>query len=353
MLARPTWTSNDFEPRPKDKLWLDRNECRNTNIINLVKDIASECIDNRISTYNDLNDLYIKAEEELGISEQNLYFTNGADGAIRTFFELCSFKGINQQCILMRPSYGMYGVYAHYYCDEVIYVDYEKFTERDCNQITRLLECLTNCAENSICIIANPESPMGIGYTQNNIDDVVSICRDKSISLLVDCTYEDFADLKVKIDINSSSNNNIFVAKSFSKSWGFSGVRLGYLHGSAREIKNSKSARPMYELGTLQSLILKNALNYRCLFEKYIQETIKTRDAFVDQLMAIGISSKTTHCNFIHVETKTIMKNQQMWLNSNICYKEFTHKALKPFTRITVPSDGEKIKIIKSLTDLK
>ncbi len=353
MLTRPTWSSGEFEPRPQEKLWLDRNECRNTNTIKLVRDITSQCIDESISTYNDLNILYSNAEEVLGISEDNLYFTNGADGAIRTFFELCNFKGVNQHCILMRPTYGMCGVYAHCYCDEVIYLDYERFANRDSNQIKYIREILSNCAGNSIFILANPESPMGICYTKGDIDEIVSICKDRKISLLIDCTYEDFASFKIDLDSESLLNDDIFVAKSFSKSWGLSGVRLGYLHGSTKEIRDAKLARPMYELGTLQALVLKKALDHKCHFEKYVQETIKTRDSFVEQLNAIGIRSHTTHCNFIHVESSTITKKQKIWLDANICYKEFIHRSLRPFTRITVPSDVEKIKIVEALTALR
>ncbi len=353
MLTRPTWTSEDFESRPKEKLWLDRNECRNTNTIKLAKDIASESIDERISAYIDLDILYSKAEEVLGISEENLYFTNGADGAIRTFFELCNFKGINNQCVLMRPTYGMCSVYADYFCDEVIHIDYKQFTHRDSNQTKEIVESLSNCIERSIFIIANPESPMGIGYTQRDINEIVGICKDKKISLLLDCTYEDFADLKISLDIESILNDNIFIAKSFSKSWGLSGVRLGYLHGSAKEIKTAKTARPMYELGTLQALILKKALDCRSSFNKYVQESITTRDYFVEQLNTIGIRSHATYCNFIHVDSSTITNKQKIWLDDNICYKIINHRSLQPFTRITVPSEVERIKIIEALTELR
>ncbi len=351
MINRPNWTIGDYEPRPKNKLWLDRNECRNSNTINLVKKIAYECIDERISTYIDLNELYTNAEKVLGIEEENIYFTNGADGAIRSFFEFSKFKGKNRQCILMRPSFAMYSVYAHCYCDEVNYVDYERFTNRDSNQISLLLHTLNNCDENSICVIANPESPMGVGYTQSDIKKITSICNDRNISLLIDCTYEDFADFKINLDIKSLLSSNIFIAKSFSKSWGLSGVRLGYLQGSSSEIKKAKLARPMYEVGALQALILRKALDYAFSFEKHLKETVNTREAFVRQLNELGLSSHTTHCNFIHVETSTIMEKQKTWLNANICYKEFTHKSLESFLRITVPSSDEKDIIIEALAN--
>ena len=85
---RPEWSNSKFVNRPKEKLWLDRNECRNHKTISLIEQLSLASVNEHIcSKYLDLGFLYNSLYSAYQIKESKVCFTNGADGAIRIFYE--------------------------------------------------------------------------------------------------------------------------------------------------------------------------------------------------------------------------------------------------------------------------
>ena len=148
-------------PRDKNKLPLDRNECNCLETKKLIKSIHDNISTDVLSTYPSLDPVYNKLSEYLNVEKNFLYLTCGADGAIKQFFEH------NRGCtaLLMRPTYGMNEVYAHYYCKDIIFIDYHDLKV----DLRSIRVGISKLSKGDIFILASPDSPVGVQYTKKDL----------------------------------------------------------------------------------------------------------------------------------------------------------------------------------------
>mgnify|MGYP001196435399 CR=1 FL=1 len=222
-------------PRDKTKLWLDRNECNCIETKKLIKSIHDNVNTCVLSTYPSLDPVYEKLSNKLEVEKNFISLTCGADGAIKQFFEH------NRGCtaLLMRPSFMMNEVYAHYYCDNIIYIDYNNLKV----DLRSIRVGISKLSKGDIFILASPDSPVGVQYTQEDLLYIADLCRFQQVKILFDETYILFGD---RHSMLPHVDDTISVCTSFSKSIGLAGVRLGYLVCSDISIKDNK---PMKDIG--------------------------------------------------------------------------------------------------------
>ena len=79
----------------------------------------------------------------------------------------------------------------------------------------------------AIIYIVDPNNPLGICYTQAEIEAFSAIARKNDALFIHDCTYRDFAEGHYPA-LNASTENTI-VTMSFSKWLGLAGLRIGAL----------------------------------------------------------------------------------------------------------------------------
>ncbi|GGF61228.1 aminotransferase [Azorhizobium oxalatiphilum] len=79
----------------------------------------------------------------------------------------------------------------------------------------------------AIIYLVDPNNPLGIRYTQDEIEAFAAIARDCGALLVHDCTYRDFAD--GHYPALHASPEGAVVSLSFSKWLGLAGLRIGAL----------------------------------------------------------------------------------------------------------------------------
>jgi histidinol-phosphate aminotransferase len=79
----------------------------------------------------------------------------------------------------------------------------------------------------AIIYLVDPNNPLGVRYTREEIDSFAAIAQDCGALLMHDCTYRDFAD--GHIPALHASPEGAVVSLSFSKWLGLAGLRIGAL----------------------------------------------------------------------------------------------------------------------------
>lgn len=79
----------------------------------------------------------------------------------------------------------------------------------------------------SVIYLVDPNNPLGIRYTQDEIEAFAAIARDCGALLVHDCTYRDFAD--GHYPALHAAPEGAVVSLSFSKWLGLAGLRIGAL----------------------------------------------------------------------------------------------------------------------------
>jgi histidinol-phosphate aminotransferase len=82
----------------------------------------------------------------------------------------------------------------------------------------------------AIIYLVDPNNPLGIRYTQDEIERFAAIARDCGALLVHDCTYRDFAD--GHYPALHAAPEGAVVSMSFSKWLGLAGLRIGALVAS-------------------------------------------------------------------------------------------------------------------------
>lgn len=85
-------------------------------------------------------------------------------------------------------------------------------------------------ASYDLLILCNPNNPTGTALRRNTLRQILSVCRDRDITVMIDETYVEFTD-----DIDDitavplvSEYENLFVLRGVSKFFSAPGLRLGY-----------------------------------------------------------------------------------------------------------------------------
>ena len=204
------------------------------------------------------------------LKESNIIITHGSTNGI--FIKLLSLKNEIKEVLLFTPIYPLYTNI----CD---YLNY-KYTLYNLKMHNFKLnfEVFINALKDNInlVIINTPNNPTGICYSYEEVNKIVKYCLMKKIHIIIDQVYDYFSynNYRQKLEINEY----ITYAKSFSKSYNLTGLRIGYLITDKKCIKELIKIQGMNILAVstliqdIAIMSIKN--NSKKLFKKYLKNKV-------------------------------------------------------------------------------
>src|SRR5260221_218061 len=133
----------------------------------------------------------------------------------------------------------------------------------------------------TLIFIANPNNPFG--FTAKEI--IIEIIENNSHAIVVvDEVYAEFADLSV-IEL-TKKYKNLAVIRSFSKSFGMAGNRIGVVIANPEIIKKIKSKTQWASLSYLSAGAAITAIDHEDYFIKLIHDVSERRESFQNFLKA-------------------------------------------------------------------
>ena len=238
-LTRVRVPQSDTHP---DVLRLNRNEKPDDWPDDLLEKIFGSVPKNILQRYPDVDPLYSKLAEFVGVGTDSLLLTSGIDEAIKSIINLYCESG--DTFAVTWPGYAMYDVYAKILGCELAPIVYEPdhFTtaEELCGQLPEGINVL---------FLPNPSQPVENCFDLDGLRYIARYCGDRDIVLAVDEAYHFFgAPTAVPL---VSEFANVMVMRSFSKAFGGAGLRLGYLIADPATVAPFSAARLAYEVNSL------------------------------------------------------------------------------------------------------
>lgn len=216
------------------------------------------------------------------------------------------------------------------------------------------------------CIsLVNPDNPSGNMLTCDEIETLALWAARKSIKILIDESFVDFADEADRFSLISSEllveNPNLYVIKSIGKSFGVPGCRLGVLaSGDVEFIAAAKKKVAIWNVNPFGELFMEIMPKYRLQYVAGCNSIERERKRFVADLKEIPfLKVFPSQCNYVLARvsepfTATTLTDL-LWGKHKILLKDCSNKKGFPdasYVRITVrdrADDETFISVLKTL----
>jgi len=268
-----------------------------------------------------------------GISKENILVTNGSDEAIRLLF--LGVLGNQSTIASPDPTYSAYPVFA-----DTIMVDY-RFMKVPLLENFHFDWQSLLATQADLVAFANPNAPTSLLEPK---EDVLDFVKKFPGFVLCDEAYIDFAKANSSCIQEACSSENLFVSRTFSKSYSLAGLRVGFLVGTAKNIAILHKLKDSYNVGMLDQAIAQAAITDQTYFHEITSKILATRSSLSSSLIDLGCEVVDSSTNFLFVKPPKGHKAKD-WFeklkNQGIYIRYFSSGVSANYIRITIGTNEE------------
>mmetsp|Transcript_129181 Transcript_129181/g.414137 ORF Transcript_129181/g.414137 Transcript_129181/m.414137 type:complete len:364 (+) Transcript_129181:54-1145(+) len=329
---------------PKKFILLDFNE-RTVPVPAHITDALKEYLDSgglqRYPSYGRMNE---QIAEYAGVRAEECMFTNGSDQGIDLVVRCCCEKGT--EAIIPSPTFAMYEQAAE---SEGVSIRRPHFTKEKGFPVDEVIAMVG--PKTSLIVISNPNNPTGTPVSR---DAIVKIAQNAPhCAILVDECYYEFMGPGESVVADIATYPNIFLCRTFSKTWGMPSLRLGYLLSAEQNIKALCCVRGPYDINHLAGIALDAAMKDRQYVWDFVDEVNKrSKPLFEAFLKREGIEFWPTSANFIFCYFSDPVELEKSIRSRGILVRPKKDAEGTLGLRITFGSEAQMQKLIEVLEEL-
>ncbi|QGG46887.1 pyridoxal phosphate-dependent aminotransferase [Heliorestis convoluta] len=288
----------------------------------------------------------------LGLTPSALLPGNGAVDLLDHWIAQCQLRKV----MLCEPSFGQYhralkaqGTQIHpFYLNEKDHfqLDHKKW-------IAQLIESGCDGA-----IVCSPHNPVGWTWERGVRDEIIKVCEERRIHLLIDESFVDFLppEQEIRAIEQTVASNYVRVLYSLTKFFAIPGLRLGLLIGKPSFIEELQSKRDPWSVNHLAQIAAVAALQDRD-YQKRTQERLPQERAYLfEGLQKIkGFEPLPSTVNFLLVNIEKSGYSASWWTDK-LAQKKMILRNCNSFAllgerylRIAVRTIEETAKLLEAL----
>ena len=262
----------------------------------------------RLHQYPAYGDIVSRLANYAGVDECQLMITNGSDQGIDLVFRAVS--SANAEAIIPAPSFAMYTQCAQV---EAMTIVQPLYTKRGGYPLKDVLSSIT--AQTAIIVVSNPNNPCG---TITKVDDVARIAAAAPhAAILVDECYFEYTNETVVSLLDRFPN--LFITRTFSKTWGIPSLRFGYLIAVPESIHALCNIRGPYDINQLAIVAATAALDNPDDTQGYVTEVMQKAKPLLEHwLNSQDIDYWPSRANYLWIFPKSAE-----WLNTYLTENGF------------------------------
>jgi len=251
-----------------------------------------------IKRYLTAADLSIYPEYEHALEDLSRHFgpaideftiTNGTDEAIQLLVN--TFVEAGDEVLMLRPSYAMYKFYSQLGGARVEELDYRPGTLAF--PLEELLERITPATR--AVLISNPNNPTGTGTPVAALRKILEKAGEAAV--LIDEAYYEFSGVTVLPFL--AEYPNLFVSRTFSKTYGMAAMRCGCLFSQSANMAYIRKAQSPYSVNALAAMAARIAVQDQKFVEDYVLEVLTARELLYVGLERLNIPYIKSQANFV------------------------------------------------------
>ena len=209
-----------------------------------------------------------------------------------------------------------------------------------------------------IVFICNPNNPTGEILSKKNMEQIVKLAEKKSTLVFVDETFIELVpDSNPSLVKSLKSYENLFILRSFTKSFGLAGLRIGYGLGSKKIIEILQRVKIPWNVNYIAQSAASAALCYSDFLERSRKNIKKELSFLINSLSKFEwLTCFESSTNFILIKTKINSKLlQKKLIKKNILIRDCsTFCGLSEnYIRIAVKNRNQNKLLLKALGEIK
>ena len=266
----------------------------------------------------------------LGFNESEISVANGADEIMDLLMKVFVRKG--SKVMVVEPSFPMYTFFAQLYGGSKVTVMLRPDFRLDVDAVLKKAD-----KDTRLLFVCSPNNPTGNQFREA---DIKRLLQEFNGVVGVDEAYADFAPYSVLNWVRDY--DNLAVLRSFSKSFGLAGLRLGYIVSNKSIVKYVQRVVGPFNVNTVTQQTIALALQKWSYFKEQINFVINEREWLMENLTQIdGVTPYPSDANFILFkvtkENLTSAIVTERMENRNILVKDRGHlPLLENCIRVTV-----------------
>ena len=204
--------------------------------------------------------------EQNSVSPEQVVLFNGCDDALN-----CCIRGLlnpGDKAAYLNPSYSLYTTLLSNHGVTGVPVEFSEGFRLP-------VDVLVGC-DAKLFLLTSPNAPSGVAFDRA---DFIALLERKEAIFVVDETYGDFAKWSAIPLIETYPN--LIVVKSFSKTFGLAGLRLGFGIMSLEVVDTFHKIRDVYNVDRLGQAAGVAALSDRDYYKEKHRQIFETREQFL------------------------------------------------------------------------
>jgi len=285
------YSINDIERSP---FWrLDKNEFCTTFPPHILEAFRGRVTDYSLQAYPSTFQTNAKAASLLDhVDERQVLLLPGSDYALKLCYE--AFLEPDDAVCLPEPTYAMNSVFATLAKSRISLLPYSSDFTLD-RRAT-----LDRIAGARMLVLANPNQPTGRLEDSAFIESLLETCRRQETWVILDEAYWSFSGWTAAPFLKRFPN--LIVVRSFSKSYGLAGLRLGAVIANSENVQYLANALPVYPVNSFALACLDVLLEHRSYFLSIVQEMCAVRNKISALYRGLGFDPHDSATNFVMVE---------------------------------------------------
>src|ERR1700691_5775666 len=272
-----------------DKLRLDFNE----NPIGCslaVRRALAKLSSASISAYPEQETVRRKAARHFGVRPEELLLTNGTDEALSLVVN--TFVEPGETVLLVEPTYAMYRFYSELAGARVAAPRYD---DEMCFTWNNVLAELRKAPR--VFFLPNPNSPTGNLLSKPELQRILKAAPRTMV--VIDEAYFEFSGVTVIPWIRR--HRNLIVTRTFSKTCGLAGLRLGCIFTNSEIAASMRKAQSPYPVNAAALVAGDAAIRDRKFIARTLREVKRGRAELERGLSRLGIRYFPSGGNFLLV----------------------------------------------------
>ena len=173
------------------------------------------------------------------------------------------------------------------------------------NNLTEFIDKIKNLRKNDFIFIASPSNPAGVITSISTIQEILKLCRNKNIYLILDESVMDFKEEYSSKHLIEEFDN-LIILRSMTKFFAIPGERLGYILSCKKNILKIINTAVPWGISGLASALSISSLSDK----KYIKDTVqyvnKLKEEMYNELLKFKIFKIIYgEANFLLIKIKT------------------------------------------------